>query len=208
MNEYSFIFDPVRQRDESKELALREKAIEIIVNEGFDGLSMQKLAKAAKVSPATIYIYFKDRDDLIDKVIQEESRKMSEALLKDFDPENMGFEEGLRKQWENRAAYFLANPVRVLFMEQMRNTPVYEKSVKLAPEFTAAMKTFAHRAIERNELVKLPIEIYWSIAYAPLYQLVKFHLARKPMFATPERFVLTEEKMEQALQLVLKALKP
>jgi hypothetical protein len=41
-----------------------------------------------------------------------------------------------------------------------------------------------------------------------LYQLVKFHLARKPMFASPEKFVLTEEKMEQALQLVLKALRP
>jgi TetR/AcrR family transcriptional repressor of multidrug resistance operon len=198
----------VRQRDESKELALREKAIEIIITEGFDGLSMQKLAKAANVSPATIYIYFKDREDLIEQIIQDEAQKMSDATLKDFDAENMGFEEGLRKQWENRAAYFLSNPIRLQFMEQMRNTPVYEKSVKMDPKFSAAMRTFAHRAIERNELVKLPIEIYWSIAYAPLYQLVKFHLARKPMFASPEKFILTEEKMETALQLVLKALRP
>ena len=198
----------MRQRDELKELALREKAIEIIINDGFDGLSMQKLAKAANVSPATIYIYFKDREDLIEQVIQEEALKMSEAMLKDFDAENMGFEEGLRRQWENRAEYFLSNPIRLQFMEQMRNTPVYEKSVKMDPKFTTAMHTFARRAIERNELVKLPIEIYWSIAYAPLYQLVKFHLARKPMFASPEKFVLTEEKMEQALQLVLKALRP
>jgi AcrR family transcriptional regulator len=55
----------MRTRDENKESAIRQKAIEMIVKKGFDGLSMQKLAKAADVSPATIYIYYKDRDDLI-----------------------------------------------------------------------------------------------------------------------------------------------
>jgi TetR/AcrR family transcriptional regulator, multidrug resistance operon repressor len=197
----------MRQRDESKELALREKAIEIIINEGFDGLSMQKLAKAANVSPATIYIYFKDRDDLIEQIIHDEAQKMSDATLKDFDPE-MGFEEGLRKQWQNRATYFLDNPIRLQFVEQMRNTPIYEKSFKLDPKFSATLRQFAHLAIERKELAKLPLEVYWSIAFAPLYQLVKFHLAKKPVLSMTEKFILTEEKMELALQLVLKALRP
>jgi len=49
----------MRTRDEAKEHAIRDKAIEMIVKVGFDGLSMQKLAKAAHVSPATIYLYFK-----------------------------------------------------------------------------------------------------------------------------------------------------
>jgi TetR/AcrR family transcriptional repressor of multidrug resistance operon len=48
MNEHSFIFaSEMRTRDESKELAIRQKAIQMIVEKGFDGLSMQKLAKAA-----------------------------------------------------------------------------------------------------------------------------------------------------------------
>lgn len=47
------------------EKAIREKVLAMIVKEGFDGLSMRKLANAAGVSPATIYVYFKDRDDLI-----------------------------------------------------------------------------------------------------------------------------------------------
>ena len=40
----------------------------MIVKEGFDGLSMQKLAKAANVSPATIYLYFKNREDLLNQL--------------------------------------------------------------------------------------------------------------------------------------------
>jgi AcrR family transcriptional regulator len=197
----------MRPRDENKEQAIREKAIEMIINDGFDGLSMQKLAKAAGVSPATIYIYFKDRDDLLHQIITTEAKKMSDATLVDFDPD-LSFEEGLRKQWQNRAAYFLRNPVRMQFVEQMKNTPVYEKTFKMDPAFLSAMQRFAHNAIDRKELIRLPLEVFWSIAYAPLYQLVKFHLTGRPVMSSQKNFVLDEKIMEQALQLVLKALRP
>ncbi|MGZ3932351.1 MAG: TetR/AcrR family transcriptional regulator, partial [Bacteroidia bacterium] len=53
MNVHLYLCPKMRTRDEQKESAIRQKAIEMIVKEGFDGLSMQKLAKAAGVSPAT-----------------------------------------------------------------------------------------------------------------------------------------------------------
>ena len=71
----------MRLRDEAKEQSIREKALEMIVKEGFDGLSMQKLAKAAGVSPATIYIYFKDREDLILQLYYEESLRMTRRCI-------------------------------------------------------------------------------------------------------------------------------
>jgi AcrR family transcriptional regulator len=46
----------VRTRDIVKERTIQEKAIIMIVRDGLDGFSIQKLAKAANVSPATIYI--------------------------------------------------------------------------------------------------------------------------------------------------------
>ncbi|HEX2613085.1 MAG TPA: helix-turn-helix domain-containing protein, partial [Fibrobacteria bacterium] len=55
----------MRSRDPSKESAIRRMTMELAVKEGFDGLSMQKVAKAAKVSPGTLYIYFEDREDLM-----------------------------------------------------------------------------------------------------------------------------------------------
>ena len=76
----------MRTRDENKELTIREKALEMAVKDGFDGLSMQKLARAAGVSPATIYIYFKDRDDLILQLWLQEVKKMVDATLEGFDP--------------------------------------------------------------------------------------------------------------------------
>jgi TetR/AcrR family transcriptional repressor of multidrug resistance operon len=207
VNEYSFIFAPVRPRDEIKEQSIRDKAVEIIVKEGFDGLSMQKLAKIAGVSPATIYIYFKDREDLIARVTSDEGHKLSKAMLEGFDPK-MAFEDGLRKQWDNRANYFLNNPMKMQFLEQIRNSPALEKNYKVDSSFIEAMREFAHNAIERKELIQLPIEVFWSVAYAPLYQLIKFHLAPYGMGPNHGKFKLDEESKEKALQLVLKALRP
>jgi TetR/AcrR family transcriptional repressor of multidrug resistance operon len=197
----------MRTRDENKEQTLREKAVEMIVSEGFDGLSMQKLAKAVGISPATIYIYYKDRDDLIVQLWLSEFERMMEASLKGFDPA-MHFAEGLRLQWMNRAEFYIENPQSAHFMEQIKYSPYYDICVSKADrKFTLAMREFVRYAIERKELVKLPVEVYWSIAFAPLYQLIKMHMSGRGIGGY-EKFELDQNTMDQTLKLVLKALTP
>jgi TetR/AcrR family transcriptional regulator, multidrug resistance operon repressor len=197
----------MRTRDDNKRLAICQKALKMAVEKGFDGLSMQKLAKAAGVSPATIYIYFKDRDDLILQLWIEEMKKMVAVMLEGFDPE-MSFDQGLRVQWMNRARYCMENPVGVHFMEQIKYSPYHNLSLKQMDEnFLASMRNFVHNAIKRKELIKLPVEVYWSVAFAPLYQLVKFHMSGRGL-RTNEKFVLDNKTMNQTLDIVLKALKP
>jgi AcrR family transcriptional regulator len=197
----------MRTRDPKKEAALREQALAMIVKEGFDGLSMQKLAKAAGVSPATIYIYWKDRDDLILHLYLEVFREMSVETLKGFDPE-MTFREGLRVQWRNRARYCLAHPVETHFMEQVKFSPLHEKAQELVdPSFVDAMRSFVKGAIKRGEVIRIPVEVYWSVAFAPLYQLLKYHKHGKSLPGMGP-FVLDDKVMNLTLDLVLKALKP
>lgn len=196
----------MRTKDEQKQTSIAESAIKIIVKDGFDGLSMHKLAKMAGVSPGTLYIYYQDRDDLIFNIAKDEEIKMMEATLKDFNPE-MSFDVGLKKQWQNRAQYFLQNPLRMHFMEQIRYSRFHEQVSSCAKEqFSGTLMQFVKGAIDRNELVKLPLEVYWSLAFAPLYQLVKFHIHNKGLQNRP--FQLDEAKLDLTLSLVLKALKP
>jgi len=96
----------MRTRNEQKELLVKEKAIELLVRDGFEGFGMQKLAKAAKISPATLYIYYSDKDDLIKKLGVELGNRMSEITLEGF-AGTMSLAEGLKKQWENRSKYWL-----------------------------------------------------------------------------------------------------
>ncbi|MBS1660741.1 MAG: TetR/AcrR family transcriptional regulator [Bacteroidetes bacterium] len=196
----------MRVRDESKIEALFEHAIKMIVKEGFDGLSMQKLAKAAGVSPATIYIYFKDRDDLLVQLYRSETDKYFDFVLKGFDPE-MDFATGLSVQWKNRAAYMIEFPDKAHFMEHFSFTPLHAKASRGKDmRFAEVMHRFVNKAIASGELVRMPVEVYWSVAFAPLFNLVRFHKAGMNMAGEP--FVLTDEMLGQTLKLVLKALRP
>lgn len=196
----------MRTRDAKKEQKLREKALDAIVREGVDGLGMQKLAKAAGISPATIYIYFRDRDDLIMTLYREASHQMAEATLMGFDPA-MSFAEGLRVQWNNRARYCVSHPREMHFLEQMRHSPYHTRDNPAHDVFIAAMRAFCEGAIRRGELIRIPVEVYWSVAFAPLYQLVKFHMNGRGLPGT-RHFVLDDALMSQTLDLVVKALTP
>ena len=196
----------MRSRDENKEIAIRNKALDMVVKDGFDGLSMQKLAKSASVSPATIYIYFKDRDDLILQLFLQEMKKMADATLEGFDP-SMRFDDGLKVQWLNRARFCIQNPTSMHFLEQIKYSPYHEPFLKkMDTTFQRTMGEFVHNAIGRKEIVKVPLEIYWSLAFAPLYQLVKMHMSGRGMRG--EKFTLDDKIMNQTLRLVIKALKP
>ncbi len=194
----------MRIKDENKEYAIREKAMEMIVEHGFEGLSMQKLAKAANVSPATIYIYFKNREDLLNQLFIEVQETFSAVALEGFNAE-LSFETGLWLQWKNRLKFIVKYPVLYSFYEQFRNSPLVNHSDIQFSRFKAQMKTFISNAIKRGEIQKMEPEIFWSIAYGPFYSLVKFHLEEKTLMN--KKFKLTEAKMQDAFNRVLKSFK-
>lgn len=205
MNIHLYLYPQMRIRDENKEEAIREKAIEMIVKEGFDGLSMNKLAKAAGVSPATIYIYYKNREDLLNQLFMEAQKAFADAALKNFDPD-LNFEDGLWIQWKNRLRYIEEYPVYYQFYEQFRNTHlINHKGVDMSV-FKESMRLFVRNAIKRGEVEKMEPEVFWSIAYGSFYALIKFHLQEKKMMN--ENFKLTEAKLKQTFKMVIKALKP
>lgn len=207
MNIHLYLVFKMRTRDGNKEKLIRQKALEMIVQHGFEGLSMQKLAKKANVSPATIYIYFRHKEDLIVQLAVEVSNKMMAATIKNFQPQ-MHFKEGLKIQWQNRAKYCMKYPLDMKFLEQVRHSPFDAKVAKLTEKkFIEIMGIFVSTAIKRKELQPVPIEVLWAIAFAPLYVLVEFHM-NKIAFKPGKKFVLNSRMMNLALEKVVKALRP
>jgi TetR/AcrR family transcriptional repressor of multidrug resistance operon len=201
----------MRRRDPKKEMTIRRKVLELIVRSGLDGFSMQRLAKAARVSPATLYIYFVDRDDLVFQVYREQMELMTKEALRDFDPDGP-FEAGLRVQWKNRAGYALSHPLEAQFLEQVRHSPYFSAfRERLPQDFFAMMRRFAMNAIARKEMNPMPPEIFWSLAYAPLYQLVRFAQQDSTFFGHGPGhriFQLDDATLEHAFRCVLQALRP
>ena len=53
------------KRDDDKEKSIKEAVIKLILQEGFHGTSISKIAKAAGVSPATVYIYYENKEVML-----------------------------------------------------------------------------------------------------------------------------------------------
>ena len=56
---------------EQLQLQIISAARELFVNEGYENVSMRKIANKIEYSPTTIYLYFKDKADLLDSVCKE-----------------------------------------------------------------------------------------------------------------------------------------
>jgi TetR/AcrR family transcriptional repressor of multidrug resistance operon len=203
----------MRPPDPKKEHSIRRKAIEMVARQGLDGFSMQRLAKAAKMSPSTLYVYFEDRDDLLFQLFKSEMALLTDQLLEGFKPE-MSFAEGLRVQWKNRIRYSLTYPQQSDFLEHIRYSPYHARFMaKMPAETFSFMRQFVMAAVQRGEVARVPVELYWSFAFAPLYQLVRFHrhgfgAPSKPGSPERPRFTLDDTMIDAAVAIVVRGLRP
>src|SRR5688500_18400357 len=71
-----------RREHEKRELrqAILETAGRLFVAQGYDGFSLRQVAEQIGYSPATIYLYFKDKDDLLFTVVDEGFMRFGAAL--------------------------------------------------------------------------------------------------------------------------------
>jgi AcrR family transcriptional regulator len=70
--------------DSAKRRQIVEGARTVFMAHGFDAASMGEIAKAAGVSKGTLYVYFKDKDELFKAIVQMECRIQAEGIF-EFD---------------------------------------------------------------------------------------------------------------------------
>ncbi|PZA06579.1 MULTISPECIES: TetR/AcrR family transcriptional regulator [unclassified Meiothermus] len=68
-----------RRRQETRQ-AILEAATQLFEREGYEGFSLRQVAEAIGYTPTTIYLYFKDKEDLLFAVCQQGFTEFTEAL--------------------------------------------------------------------------------------------------------------------------------
>lgn len=66
----------MRKKDDEKIKSIKEAVIKLILEEGFHGTSISKIAKEAGVSPATVYIYFDNKEIMLQDIYREYSEEI------------------------------------------------------------------------------------------------------------------------------------
>lgn len=70
----------MRTKDENKIKAIKEAVIALCEADGFTNLTTAKVAKRAGVSPATIYLYYQDKTDLLSRLYEEVKDDLHKGL--------------------------------------------------------------------------------------------------------------------------------
>lgn len=74
----------VKERKARQKKFLRQEIIdaasELFVNEGYEHVSMRRIAEKIEYSPTTIYLYFKDKAELLEQVCVETFSRLSHIL--------------------------------------------------------------------------------------------------------------------------------
>jgi len=74
------------EEDSSKRRQILDGARKVFMDLGFDGASMNEIARSAGVSKGTLYVYFADKNRLFEAIVQEEALAHGQVVF-NFDPE-------------------------------------------------------------------------------------------------------------------------
>lgn len=198
----------MRPKNLEKEQAIRTVALRIISEEGLENLTMQKLAKAANISPRTIYLKYADKDDLLIKLFLEEAFGPYEtALLENFS-ETMDFATGIKKIWLNAFHYLKNNRHALALMQYGTTSPLLNKAfqannIQQGQSF-APIHKFLKRHATNGTIRNFPLDVHRALLFSPLLTLVNEyfdHLDRPKQIIT-EKIIL--ECCETVIKGILK----
>lgn len=133
-----------REKDETRKKILKA-ASDLFVNEGYQSVSMRRIADQVEYSPAAIYLYFKDKEQLVLSICQETfeelDRRLTELEKLDLPPL-----EGFLRGCEAYIRFGLEHPSHYIFTmctpEENATGEIGEQEYLEAHEL--AMRTFDH----------------------------------------------------------------
>ncbi len=77
--------DIVTEEDSSKRRQILDGARKVFMDLGFDGASMNEIARSAGVSKGTLYVYFADKNRLFEAIVEQEAFEQGKVVF-NLDP--------------------------------------------------------------------------------------------------------------------------
>jgi AcrR family transcriptional regulator len=108
----------VTERRERERVEIRQKILdaarELFATEGYDRVTMRRIAEAIEYSPTTIYHHFEDKDDLVNALCEEDFSRLLAVFRGQRPPDDPV--EWIRQLGRGYARFGLENPNHYRFM--------------------------------------------------------------------------------------------
>ena len=166
----------MKEKISNKYAALLQATLTLVNNRGFHDTPMSKIAKLAGVSPATIYLYFENKQDLINKLYLEVKTSFCSYAFQGYNIE-LPVKKGFEVIWYNISDYKLNKIEEAMFLSQCDNTPMIdEESIQKGLIHLQPLLDLWERG--KNEGIIKSVSPYLLYAYTvyPLSFLLAMHV--------------------------------
>ncbi len=118
----------MKSKDELKEGIIIRATLQLIFREGLAGLKMSDIAKQASIAVGTLYIYFKNKEDLLNHLFLHFKRESMTQLAQKIDF-SLPFKVNFKQLWFNYLTYAIDNPEQATLLEQLHCSPYLRPEV-------------------------------------------------------------------------------
>ena len=189
----------MRTKDDKKKQALFKATVKLVNDSGFAASSISKIAKEANVSPSTIYVFFENKEDLLVTTYMDIKRRLSAALLEDFD-DRLPIRDIIKGSWFGVFRYISDNLYDYEYMEQFANSPysaLVDKET-LEKEYFPVIRVL-HKGIEQKIIKNVDMNILSAFLFNPISRLAN------PRFR--QDIEMDKENLELAFTMAWDAIK-
>lgn len=185
-----------RYRDQLRRTIL-DAAGEAFVHDGYEGVSMRRLAERVGCSHGNLYLHFKDKEELFDCLVEESFQKFDAAMrapeaLRRGDPVEMA-----RKMGRAYVAFGLANQSAYEFAFLMRRPgrdkvhPPYER-----------LRALAQRCLDEKRFRPVDVDVASQVLWSAVHGITSLLILR-PGFPWADKDTLIGQVVDAAVNGLL-----
>jgi len=155
--------------------AIYQATLTLVKDRGLAGITMSDISKAASIATGTLYIYFKNKEELIRALFWECRDKSAKKYFEGLD-ESATFEERLFTVFKNIVAFKMVRFEVSAFLEQAYHSPflcvndIKKKQAALKP-----LLDLFSEGIEEGKLKALDSEMLLTFMFGVIHETVRKH---------------------------------
>lgn len=169
-------------RDDKKSQQVFGAALNLVKEKGLAGITMCEIAKEAGIATGTLYIYFKNKEELINNLFYDCRRAAIENYFKNYDPARP-FKSGFTTVWMNILRFRTENFEEVVFMDQCYHSPfINECTIKLTKQMKQPLLKLIERGKDENIFKNADTLTLLTFMFGTIHESVKnAHYSQKPL---------------------------
>ncbi|MCK3655881.1 AcrR family transcriptional regulator [Pasteurellaceae bacterium Macca] len=153
-------------------LRILNAADTLMASGGVQHLSTHKIAKAAGVSVGTIYLYFKDKEDLLNQLVYYIFARYHHYVEAQYDEELPLFEQ-YQQLWRLQWGFMLAHPTMACNVHQYEALPEFQRILdECIANDILAWSRFEQRGKAQGAIVDLPSKVLYTISIGTAWGLM------------------------------------